>query len=137
MGGSGAKKANKRAAAAASGSKRSWVREHVGLIVVAVGLQLFLTIGYVSWPAPAPDPASERARQSVAETRSAASLSDPGPAEPGVCVVGWAECPQIDGVDWPALFARAQAPDVWPSEEALKSCDAAGLLSPHLSLIHI
>jgi hypothetical protein len=114
------RKPNKRSAAAAAAGKPSWVRQHLGLILVAVGVQLFLTVGYLSWPE-VPEPAAPTAR-------AAAQPLVAGPS--AVCPDDWNECPRVAGIDWPALFARERAPETQPTAEALAKCDAHGLLSP-------
>mmetsp|Transcript_13811 Transcript_13811/g.45114 ORF Transcript_13811/g.45114 Transcript_13811/m.45114 type:complete len:524 (+) Transcript_13811:90-1661(+) len=116
-----AKPTNKRAAAAAAAAgKPSWVRKHLGFVLVAIGVQLFLTIGYLSWP--------EAPAQEAASARGAAEPLGAGP--PAVCPDDWDECPRVAGVDWPALFARERAPETQPTTEALAKCEAHGLLSP-------
>jgi hypothetical protein len=115
-----AKPASKRAAAAAAAGKPSWLRRHLGLVLVAVGVQLFLTIGYLSWP--------EAPAQEGASARGALEPLCAGP--PAVCPDDWDECPRVAGIDWPALFARERAPETQPTTEALAKCEAHALLSP-------
>jgi len=118
-----AKKPNKRAAAAsASKGQPTWFR-HVAIAVVA---WVVLTFGYMVWPRAS---AGDAAPAFKAQSAAASSLG-PAPSGPSaVCPAGWADCPRVAGVDWPALLARERAAETQPSAATLALCEAQGLLS--------
>ena len=101
------------------GVGRSW-QKHLVWIIVAVLAQALLTLGYLRYTGSALDGA-------LAEMVSSArrfSLPE------AVCPDEWVECPRLPDVDWPALFALADAAAPAHIDRDLDRCEPTALLSP-------
>ena len=128
----GKNRAEKRAAAAAAArgeaapskpAKSQWARYAALVALAAVGVQACI---YFALSDREPDGG---ASNSTRPARRAADAEPAVPLHPPVCPPDWKRCPQLPGVDWPALLAAVPAPSELDAD-ALAKCGATALLSP-------